>query len=522
VPSFSKQNDMSKASDIPGPKTPRPDSGGEKASTSPSPSPLDGEGDRGGEVRQPRRLPVSPDLQHQMLACARAFRRHPTPSEAILWQALRARQRGVKFRRQQPIGPFVVDFFCAERRLIVEVDGPVHALQVEYDRERQWLLEQCGYQVLRVAADAVEGDLRTVLRAIDRALTPAPSPSPGEGNADVSTSPAPSPLDGEGDRGGEARQAAPTIALSHLRFHLVPEQDLHLPAHNKGNSLRGGFGSAFRKLVCVDLRWECAQCTLRYSCPYTKVFNPFIPPAATQFTGNQNIPRPFVVKPPLTPQTRYAAGEPLVFDLAVVGSAIDYLPYFIVAFRELGATGFGLNRARVQLARVDAIAVGGSATTVYEASTNLVRPAAPIELSVAETLTPTLSRQERECIDCVTLQFFTPTTLKTGSTDTQPGVVVRRPAFVVSMEELRTFVIYDIDERIRTKIADTCFDFGLVRVQYSAFAGALNRNKREELFLRLRDRLGAECGKILVQPVCEKDVASMLLHDNDRPPEEDL
>ena len=91
------------------------------------------------------------------------------------------------------------------------------------------------------------------------------------------------------------------------------------------------------------------------------------------------------------------------------------------------------------------------------------------------------------------------------------------------MDELRTLVIYDIvDDKIRLKIADACLDFGLVRVQYSAFAGALNRNKREELFLKLRDTLGDEVGKILMQPVCGKDVEQMLLHENEKPPEEEV
>lgn len=91
------------------------------------------------------------------------------------------------------------------------------------------------------------------------------------------------------------------------------------------------------------------------------------------------------------------------------------------------------------------------------------------------------------------------------------------------MEELRTLVIYDIvEDRTRTKIADACLDFGLVRVQYSAFAGALNRNRREELFLRLRQTLGDEVGKILIQPVCDKDVGQLLLHENERPPEEEV
>jgi CRISPR-associated protein Cas2 len=82
------------------------------------------------------------------------------------------------------------------------------------------------------------------------------------------------------------------------------------------------------------------------------------------------------------------------------------------------------------------------------------------------------------------------------------------------MEELRTFVIYDIvSDRVRAKIAEACLDFGLLRVQYSAFAGSLNRNKREELFLRLRETLGDDAGKILIQPVCQKDVQDMLIHE---------
>lgn len=90
------------------------------------------------------------------------------------------------------------------------------------------------------------------------------------------------------------------------------------------------------------------------------------------------------------------------------------------------------------------------------------------------------------------------------------------------MEELRTFVIYDIvDDRLRTKISEACLDFGLLRIQYSAFAGRLNRNKREELFLRLCDTLGPAEGKILIQPVCGKDVAEMLLHENDGPSAEE-
>jgi len=75
------------------------------------------------------------------------------------------------------------------------------------------------------------------------------------------------------------------------------------------------------------------------------------------------------------------------------------------------------------------------------------------------------------------------------------------------MEELRTYVLYDIeDDRIRGRIAEACKDYGLTRIQYSAFCGSLNRNRRGELYIRLSEELGEKAGKILILPVCEKDV----------------
>lgn len=137
-----------------------------------------------------------------MVEVAREFRREPTRSEGMLWELVRGKQLGVRFRRQQPIGPFVVDFFCPAHRLIVEVDGAVHASQGERDWERQLLLEACGYRVLRLAAAEVERDpqgalgrIRTALTdstrtatppasaaTIPDTLTPGPSPSRGEGS----------------------------------------------------------------------------------------------------------------------------------------------------------------------------------------------------------------------------------------------------------------------------------------------------------------------------------------------------
>jgi len=104
----------------------------------------------------PERWLVTGAMKHNMSIAARDLRRRATKSEAMLWPALRGRQLGVKFRRQQPIGSFVVDFYASDARLVVEVDGAIHLQQAKADVERQHLLESLGLRVVRVTAEAVE------------------------------------------------------------------------------------------------------------------------------------------------------------------------------------------------------------------------------------------------------------------------------------------------------------------------------------------------------------------------------
>jgi very-short-patch-repair endonuclease len=81
---------------------------------------------------------------------ARSLRRTSTDAERKLWYALRRKQlEGFRFRRQHPIGPYVVDLVCLSERLVIEVDGGQHAERVDYDRERTHWLESRGYRVLR-------------------------------------------------------------------------------------------------------------------------------------------------------------------------------------------------------------------------------------------------------------------------------------------------------------------------------------------------------------------------------------
>ena len=121
------------------------------------------------------RWEVPEGLRRQMVEVARQFRKEPTPGEAILWAALRGRRLdGVRFRRQQPIGPFVVDFLASAHRLIVEVDGPIHDDQQEADRQRQELLEMLGLRFCRIRTELVERDLAAALVQIRNALAQSP------------------------------------------------------------------------------------------------------------------------------------------------------------------------------------------------------------------------------------------------------------------------------------------------------------------------------------------------------------
>ena len=81
---------------------------------------------------------------------ARELRKNLTDAERMLWAALRLRQiEGYKFRRQRPIGPYIVDFVCLEKSLVIEVDGGQHEGQLVHDTSRDAWLESQGYRVLR-------------------------------------------------------------------------------------------------------------------------------------------------------------------------------------------------------------------------------------------------------------------------------------------------------------------------------------------------------------------------------------
>jgi very-short-patch-repair endonuclease len=110
---------------------------------------------------------VARRLEHHV----RNMRQHPTPSEQVLWQAIRGGRLGASFRRQVPIGSYIVDFLAPRERLIVEVDGGYHTQRGSADQRRQRWLQRQGYRVVRVSAATVLHDMAAAAQAIARALS---------------------------------------------------------------------------------------------------------------------------------------------------------------------------------------------------------------------------------------------------------------------------------------------------------------------------------------------------------------
>ena len=125
------------------------------------------------------KLPFHGDASPKIFENARALKQVMTPAEILLWQNLRNRKIGnFKFRRQHPIAKYIVDFYCHEAKLVIEVDGKIHLMNDHpgYDQFRTGELEGIGLKVIRFTNEEVLGNVTKVLDEIRMHLTPAPFP----------------------------------------------------------------------------------------------------------------------------------------------------------------------------------------------------------------------------------------------------------------------------------------------------------------------------------------------------------
>jgi very-short-patch-repair endonuclease len=114
-----------------------------------------------------QKIVIGQKVSQPLVEQAKALRKRMTEEERTLWQALRGnRLKGLHFRRQQLIDSFIVDFYCHAAALVVEVDGGIHVTQVDYDAERDSILESRGLNIIRISNEKVRNNLDAVLATI--------------------------------------------------------------------------------------------------------------------------------------------------------------------------------------------------------------------------------------------------------------------------------------------------------------------------------------------------------------------
>ena len=203
--------------------------------------------------------------------------------------------------------------------------------------------------------------------------------------------------------------------LARYRVILTALSTIVMPPY-AGSTLRGGFGHAFRKMVCTQGPINCRDCTLKAVCPYPYIFETAPFEGATQLRTYGDVPRPFVIDP-LDTRGEYRQGESFVFRLTLIGRAIDYLPYFLVSFRELGEIGIGKGRGRFQLTQV----LTDGEESIYDGDTQMVHnrnnalsfddiqqetASLPTDTLTVHLLTPTRITHEGQITDKLPFHLF--------------------------------------------------------------------------------------------------------------------
>lgn len=204
----------------------------------------------------------------------------------------------------------------------------------------------------------------------------------------------------------------PPVPYLRLRVTLRALQRATLPAY-KGSMLRGAFGHALRRAVCViGPEQPCETCLLRKSCYHTKLFEPFSEEPPPDFLRGLPItPRPYIFEP-AGEARQYEPGDPLEFDLLLFGQATDLQLYALLAVERMAACGLGRNRARFRLERTLVRTPDGDWRAVLEdgrmRGRGSARPSVPstngVEgpRAVLRFLTPTRLRVEDDHVESTT------------------------------------------------------------------------------------------------------------------------
>jgi len=155
-----------------------------------------------------------------------------------------------------------------------------------------------------------------------------------------------------------------TFRVAKFRFTISAKEHIRFPPY-KGSAFRGGFGYAFKRVVCVIKDKECDDCLLKQKCIYSYIFETPPPEDTEMLRLYPKVPHPFVIEPPITEKQTFEPGEEFPFHLILIGNAIDYIPYFIYTFTELGKQGIGQGRGKYDLQQVEGIGLDDEAIQIY-------------------------------------------------------------------------------------------------------------------------------------------------------------
>jgi hypothetical protein len=204
----------------------------------------------------------------------------------------------------------------------------------------------------------------------------------------------------------EAAAAVAHFRLASYRFMLKATMAIQLPPY-KGSAFHGGFGYALKRTLCVMRGKTCNFYLLPTQCFYPYVFETKVEVHAPDREGEETIPRPFVLVPPLEDYQLYQPGALLTCDLVLVGDTTAYLPHFIYAIMELGRFGIGRGRGQYTVTQVQALRPHAPALEIYSGQGQILQePGPPI------TGTELASPWRRQTPKRLTIEFLTPTRLK--------------------------------------------------------------------------------------------------------------
>lgn len=149
---------------------------------------------------------------------------------------------------------------------------------------------------------------------------------------------------------------AEKFKFAKFRFYLHPLEPIILTNY-KGSVLRGGFGCLFKKAVCINYNRPCERCVLKNKCAYAYIFETPFPQNLEEKTKFKmaSPPHPYILEPPFNSQVIFNPDDEFTFNLILIGKGIEYLPYFIFVFEELGKSGLGKERGKYKLVRVENI-----------------------------------------------------------------------------------------------------------------------------------------------------------------------